>query len=331
MARILFVHNLQSPFVQTDLEMLATRHQVTPFFVPGRAVPVRWLLRAVKVHDLVFCWFASWHSLFPALLARALDRPTIVVTGGHDTANLPEIDYGHQRGGLRKVVSRTILRSATRLLVLSEYSRKELLEIDGVSARRVSLLYLGLRVPDVPAPEDVHKEEILLTVGGVDRLTLWRKGLEPFVRSARLLPDHEFYVVGKWRDRSIEHLRRIASSNVHFTGFMDDLSLSQLRLRAKVYAQLSLHEGFGLAVAEAMLAYCIPVVTQAGALPEVVGDCGIYTESNDPANVTEAMREAMDAPLDLSVRARERIINLFPYDNRRAALLAHVDQTLTDS
>jgi hypothetical protein len=69
-------------------------------------------------------------------------------------------------------------------------------------------------------------------------------------------------------------LRQAASPNVEFLGFVSDEELFSLYARASVYVQASMHEGFGLSVAEAMSAGCIPVVTRAGSLPEVVGDVG---------------------------------------------------------
>ena len=86
-------------------------------------------------------WFASWHSLLPVLAARLLGRPSVVVVGGYDTANVPAAGYGSQRGGVRKLVSRTVLRTATRLLATSESARREAVAGAGADPGRVSVVY----------------------------------------------------------------------------------------------------------------------------------------------------------------------------------------------
>ena len=106
------------------------------------------------------------------------------------------------------------------------------------------------------------------------RLNLERKGHRPFVLAARELPDVRFVLAGRWDDDAIDVLRADAPENVLFTGYLEDEELDAWFRRAAVYAQPSLHEGFGLSLAEAMLAGAVPVVTKAGALPEVVGDVG---------------------------------------------------------
>jgi len=168
----------------------------------------------------------------------------------------------------------------------------------------------------------------VLTVGNVWQENLLRKGLLPFVQAAAHLPATKFMLIGKWYDDSIETLRRVAGPNVEFTGFVSDERLVDLYQRASVYVQASLHEGFGLSVAEAMLAGCIPVVTRKGALPEVVGDAGVYAASNDPLDVAVAIRRALTLDGSARQRARERILTQFPVERRRKALYALVDQLL---
>src|SRR5437867_6368374 len=108
MKRILFVHNQLSRFVLVDRDLLAERYTVTECYEASwrrlRPLSVR---RAVKAHDVVFCWFASWHSFAPVLFARCHGKPSIVVIGGYDTANVPQAGYGSQRGGARRFLSRT--------------------------------------------------------------------------------------------------------------------------------------------------------------------------------------------------------------------------------
>lgn len=71
-------------------------------------------------------------------------------------------------------------------------------------------------------------------------------------------------------DDSIDYLKSIATPNVEFTGFVAEDELIKWYQKAKVYNQPSWHEGFGISVAEAILCECIPVVSDCGALPEVV-------------------------------------------------------------
>lgn len=101
----------------------------------------------------------------------------------------------------------------------------------------------------------------------------------------------QFVLAGKWRDDAIDYLRSIATPNVVFTGQVENPTLIDLYTRSSVYVQLSRHEGFGLSVAEAMLAGCIPGVTRVGSLPEVVGDAGIYVDTKEPAEIARAIHE----------------------------------------
>jgi glycosyltransferase involved in cell wall biosynthesis len=92
--------------------------------------------------------------------------------------------------------------------------------------------------------------------------------------------------------------------------------------------QASRHEGFGLAVAEAMLAGCVPVVMNVTAMPEVVGDAGVLIESQEPVEVADGVRRALAMGPDAASRARARILESFPMESRREGILRVVDEAL---
>jgi glycosyltransferase involved in cell wall biosynthesis len=115
---------------------------------------------------------------------------------------------------------------------------------------------------------------------------------------------------------------------VEFTGWLSDDDLHAAYRRAAVYVQASRHEGFGLAVAEAMLAGCVPVVVNATAMPEVVGDAGVLIESQEPTAVADGVRRALATGPDAAARARARILTTFPMENRRDGILRVVDEVL---
>ncbi|MFZ5919794.1 MAG: glycosyltransferase family 4 protein [Chloroflexota bacterium] len=319
--KIFFVHSGNETFVKLDCEILSGMAEVRDYYA-RRKFPagLTHFWRGIKSSDIVFCWFASWNSFWVLLFAKLLRRPSLLVIGGYDVANLPEADYGSQRGGLEKWISRWAMGLATILLPFSFASQREAVKNAGIASERMKVVYIG--VPDLFGElQDKPREQMALTVGKVERSNLKRKGLEPFVRAAALLPDVQFILVGAWADDSINYLRSIASSNVRFTGRASDQELVEYYHRASVYVQASLHEGFGLSVAEAMLAGCIPVTTCVGSLPEVVGEYGgFYCGSADVSAIADAITFALNAPGSARQQARDRILSEFPINNRRKLL-----------
>jgi glycosyltransferase involved in cell wall biosynthesis len=263
------------------------------------------------------------------MLARLIGRPTVLVIGGFDTARLPDIDYGLQVRPVMGRVSRWVMRHATRLVTNSDYSRREIEANVGIPSHQVEVIYHGVPDPFGALPPG-GRERVALTVGIVEQRNLERKGLRAFVRAASLLPDVEFVVAGKWMDASVDELRAIAPDNVTFTGWVEQDELEALYRRASVYVQASRHEGFGLSVAEAMLAGCIPVVSGAGALPEVVGDAGIVLapEVVDVAELADGIRRGLALEDSTREQARRRILERFPLSARGERLGKVIEEAL---
>jgi glycosyltransferase involved in cell wall biosynthesis len=325
--RILFVHSRRASFIELDRRLLAERYEVSDLYQPGRwANPLR-VLRAVRRCDVVVGWWAHWHTLWPITLAWLMRRPSALIVGGFDTANLPEIGYGHQQGGVRKWASRWIMRRAGSLATNSNYSRREIERNVGIPGDRVTVMHHGVPDPfgELPEPEP---EPRALTVGMVDRPNLERKGLRAFVRAAARAPDVSFVVAGRWVDDAVDALRDEAGANVTLTGWLEDGDLLRCYRSASVYVQPSRHEGFGVSVAEAMLAGCVPVVTAVGALPEVVGDAGVQIDDAAPASIAAGVRAALALGSSGRARARDRVLRTFSVDARRRALHELVDAAL---
>jgi glycosyltransferase involved in cell wall biosynthesis len=324
--RILYVHSRPASFVAIDRDILAERYEIEDLYQPGRwPNPVK-VVGGVLRADLVFGWFASWHTFFPITLAWLLRKPSVMIVGGFDTANMPDIGYGYQQGGIRRAASRWIMRRARRLATNSEYSLSEIERNTPIPPDRVRVIHHG--VPDPFGAEPGPKEREALTVGAIDRTTLVQKGQLPFVEAAGLVPDVRFTFAGKWLDEAVQQLRARAGENVEFTGWLSDEDLHAAYRRAAVYVQASRHEGFGLAVAEAMLAGCVPVVMNVTAMPEVVGDAGVLIDSQEPDQVADGVRRALELGPDAARRARERILTAFPMERRREGILQVVQDAL---
>jgi glycosyltransferase involved in cell wall biosynthesis len=329
MARVTYFYREMSEYIQIDLDLLGERHDLTVIECRSRwPRPLR-LLRLVRSSDVVMSWFASWHALFPALACRLLGKPMIVTVGGYDTATGTESGYGAARGWFKRLVTRLTVRLATRLLVVSQFARREALAV-GADPARLAVVPHGLEPPRYEDP-GAAREDLAVTVGGVNASNLTRKGLEPFVRAAAWLPQVRFVVIGAWMDGSIDRLRRIATSNVTFTGRLSHAEKVAWLWRARVAVQASRHEAFGLSLAESMLCGAVPVVTDAGALTEVAGDAGVVIGSQDPQAIADGVRRALGLGDGGSRRARERVLERFTVERRRVLLHDLVGQATTDA
>jgi glycosyltransferase involved in cell wall biosynthesis len=326
-ARVLFVYSRRNTFTRIDREALEERFEVEEYFQDGAVPRPRELVAKLRRCDAVFGWFASWHTLAALPLARAMRKPAVLVIGGFDTANVPEIDYGNQQPGWRRRRARTAIRFADRLITNSNYLEGEIERNIGIPPDRVTVVHHGL-ADRFGEPDATGPERVALTVGAVHRWNLERKGHRAFVAAARELPDVEFVLAGRFEDDAIDLLRAEAAPNVTFTGYLSDDELDREFRRAGAYVQASWHEGFGLAVAEAMLAACVPVVTEAGALPEVVGDTGVTIPGVEAPAVATGVSRALDLGPEAGARARQRVLEEFPLEKRAEGIRAVLEAVL---
>ncbi len=326
MARVLYVISRDNTFTRIDREALAERHEVVDYFQYGVRPRPAELWRKLRACDVVVGWFASWHTALALRLARRARKPSVLIFGGFDTAAVPEIGYGSQRGGVRKRLVRSTAELATRLVTNSNYTLGEIERNVRIDPRRVAVVHHG--IPDRFGEPAAERARMALSVGVVYELNLRRKGHGPFIEAARLVEDVEFVLAGKWLDDTGERLAASAPPNARLTGFLPDEELDELFRTAAVYVQASLHEGFGLSLAEAMLAGAVPVVTRAGALPEVVGPTGVYIDEPTPEAVAAGIRKALELAPAAGRAARERVLSHFPYEARRDGLLEQVERAL---
>jgi len=104
-------------------------------------------------------------------------------------------------------------------------------------------------------------------------------------------------------------------NRVEFFGHVDDTRLEQLLSDVLAVVMPSLGgEVFGLVAAENMLRGKLAIVSDLGALREVVGETGLVFPAGDPSALADRMRQVLDHPeiaASLGSAARERAMQLF--------------------
>jgi glycosyltransferase involved in cell wall biosynthesis len=326
---VLVIHPTPRPFIDLDVEILRSAFAVRTVHVrfhPRHCFVADTMLAMYHTAwaDVVLAWFGGLHALAPFVAARLLGKRCAVIASGVDVAARPSIEYGHMRPGWLRAVGRLVFRMAHRVFAVSTFTAQEAAQNAGVPPARIDIIPHGL---SPCSHSSSHERRGVITVATANAQTLRVKGLITFVRAAAWLPDTPFELIGGGDAAALRELRRHAPPNVAFTVWLAPQDLQARMAQSAVYAQLSAYESFGIALAEAMRCGCIPITTRRGALPEVVGDTGLYVPYGDPEATAQAIRHALDAPADASSAARERIATRFPLSQRRDTLI-HAVRTL---
>ena len=308
-----------SPFIEQDLRLLDAFCQVRP--LPFQGVRT-WrtaarVLRALiyRQVDLLVLWFI-YPKIAPlaTVLARAFGVPVVAITGGGDATYVPAIAWGWMGDPSARQQFRLVARLANLVLPFSEAARAEVLRY--APGARARTFYPGIDTRRF-RPGDHQRGNVLTVCYAIDHRTIEQKGLRYFLDIARRLPEVPFVLAGAVAESYRPTLEAMLPGNVRLTGRLSDADLLASYQTASVYVQLSAHEGFGIAVAEAMACGCIPVVSDQGALPEVVGVCGDVVPFGDSAAAAAAVRRALNADERQRADARERISTAFPIERRR--------------
>lgn len=318
--KICFTGNLSTTFIKKDYEILKNRFNVDAVEPPKKKSG--WLkytfvlAKKVGQSDLTFSWFAGWHSAFAVLFTKLFRKKSVIVAGGYDVANAPEIKYGAFTNLKEKIPSIYVLQNANLVLAVSKFTKKEIL--DRIHPKRLKVVYNGVNIEKFsPSPE--KKEKIVVTIGGATKRHCKLKGLETFARSSVHFPGCRFVIIGSTDKSTVNELKRINPKLVFTEKITHDEVMKWLQ-RAKIYCQLSYIESFGLGNAEAMSCGCIPVVTNRGGMPEVVGRTGFYVQYGDVERATEAIKKALNAPGELGEKARKRIVDDFSMETRARSI-----------
>ncbi|ERM84247.1 hypothetical protein P872_15810 [Rhodonellum psychrophilum GCM71 = DSM 17998] len=342
--KILFVTPSFQSFITNDIQILSENHEVVvnsyswrnkrlaPLFLVQQFF---FVLRNILSIKFIFISFGGYWSFFPTLLGKIFGKPAFIVLHGTDCASIPELNYGSLRIPILKWVCKKSYEWATCLFPVSASLVKT--ENDYfVKGNRIKngfqhhfpeikteyhIIPNGLDIEFWQAEEKVQREEkSFLTVMSADQFVL--KGGDLICDMAGKFPDCRFYFAGLDAPKNQYDL----PENIFFLGKLKPAQLKSLYSKIRFYFQLSVFEGFGCALCEAMLCGCIPIGSKVNILPDIIGQSGYLIEHRDPELLQTLMNKALISKENnrLERIARERIVSDYPLENRKKQLLSYL-------
>ena len=311
--------------MQADVDILSRHFDLdTVVHTRGKARLALGVLRRLLLNrpDVLLMWFiVPSYALALTILARMFGVKVAFVTGGYDIVDMGKIGFGAMRFPLFRAMLKPTIALSDLVIPFSRSAEKQLLRY--ARPRNSKVIYPGVDTDFFTCDNLEAKEPIALTVSPITETSITQKGLKTFVESAQFAPQMRFILVGRSLDGSLEKLRLGAPPNVEFIDrFLPAEELRDLYRRASCYIQASVHEGFGIAVAEAMACGTVPVVTKRFSLPEVTGGAHGYIPLDNPRAAAEAAVRSLSASTEQRRVLRDRITALYTPKRRDSDLVS---------
>lgn len=267
------------------LSLEVTQHPPDVLFVPSHVLPILHPRRSVvTVHDLGYHLFPAAH--------KPLDRLYLVYS------------------------TRFNAHSAARVLADSAATRDDLVHFTGVSADKVTVVYLGRDETLYPVADPEQLASVRQRLGlGASPYILYIGTLQPRKNLVRLLdafaavqpyhPELRLVLAGKpgWLSEPILQRAAALGNTVLLPGFVPDADLPALLTAALAFAFPSLHEGFGFPVLEAQACGTPVLAADTSSLPEVAGNGALLVDPLDSEAITAGLRRLVeDATLRKQLR-----------------------------
>lgn len=273
--------------------------------------------RHIPVSLLNALWHRAERPLLESLTGRSFDvshspHPLILPSRGRTVVTIHDLFFyrhAEQTGAeIRRDYAPLVKAHAFRadaIVTPSESTKEEVLRVLGVSEEKIQVTPLGID-PEAFRARPAEEEQLAKRYRLPPRYVLAVASLEPRKNVSRLVEAIGQLTKRGWDgalvlaggsdrdDLEIERLleRRQLGDQVTRLGYVPPAHLPAIYRRARVVANVSLWEGFGLPVLEAM-ACGVPVV--ASDIPshhEVAADGALYVDPNQTESIAQGIERA---------------------------------------
>ncbi len=235
--------------------------------------------------------------LFSPAYSGPMFPPVPMVVAIHDVsfAAHPEW-FSWREGARRRTTTQLAARAATRVLTISEFSKREIVAHLGIDSSKVIVVYPG--VADLKGPprmsHDLPGNQTVLFVGSIFNRRHVLELIDGFARLARAHPEARLEIVGDNRTSPrVDLAGAVRAAGLHdriqLRSYVTDHELHALYAGACAFAFLSEYEGFGLTPLEAMSAGLPVLLLDTPVAREICGDAAMYVERPDPALIEDAL------------------------------------------
>lgn len=238
-------------------------------------------------------------------------------------------------------------QKAKRIATVSEFSKKDISERYKISPEKIDVVYNGAKEVYKPV-DDVVKAKVkakytegknyFICVSSIHPRKNIKKLLLAFEKfKAEIGSDFQLLLVGRkaWNFSEVEevHAQMKFKNDVKLLGHIAPDELGEIVASAFAMVYVSLFEGFGIPIVEAMSCH-VPVITSSvSSMPEAAGDAALLVNPDSIDEISSAMKKITeDAELRNSIIEKGKTqIKKFSWDLTSEKLWACCEKVLSNA
>jgi glycosyltransferase involved in cell wall biosynthesis len=203
------------------------------------------------------------------------------------------------------------VKKSDAIITVSKHSKYAIQNIFGTDLAKIQSIYNGGYIDNIPTVISISqkvrmslKEEYILYLGSLQPRKNIPTAIQAFADYYKSHPDSKLKFIiagGKGYNYDTKIDTTITEfglqERVIFVGFITDEEKILLLKQAKAFIYLSLYEGFGIPLIEAMSLNTPVISSNTSCLPEVVGESGILVDPYNTKEITKAITTMVHNPL----------------------------------
>jgi glycosyltransferase involved in cell wall biosynthesis len=197
------------------------------------------------------------------------------------------------------------LRRADRILTVSDYVRQDIFQTCGISLEKITTVHNGCREGFSPI-QDFEKQQVRDEYAAGQEFFFYTGAIHPRKNIPRLIRAFDLFkqktaspmkllLAGRfaWETGEVKTAFERANSraDIRFLGYVAEDVLPKLMASALALTYVSLSEGFGLPVLEAMNTDTPVLTANTTSLPEVAGDAALLVDPLSETGIAEGLEK----------------------------------------
>lgn len=235
---------------------------------------------------------------------------------GAEATNLPLPLYFIKRVGYKKVFEKAV-RDSTEVIVPSQFSKKELIDLYTISPEKITVTYEGVGKRELAKekPETILAKHNLdnpyfIYVGNAYPHKNLKRAITAIVEYNLKSSERIMFAIVSSRSVFLERTKELigklgAKDFVKLLGFIPDGELNTIYTKSLGFIYPSTYEGFGLPGLEAMAAGTVALVSEIPVFKEIYQDKAIYFNPFDSNAVEHAIKDVVQ----MDKKKRQKMIN----------------------